>query len=161
MLIRGICFLAALSGMAALGADSSTSIRAAAATKPVALSPVEISDKPVGSFGLGFKATVNFFGHKVLDLKIDAVYPDSEADRIGLVPLTQILSIDGKDVGEFTATFVKGSELNKELMNRKVGDKITLEVLLPGARASRFVTLTEAPREVSSHPHSVAAVFGR
>jgi C-terminal processing protease CtpA/Prc len=58
-------------------------------------------------------------------------------------PLTQILSIDGKDVEDFTASFANGSDLNKKLMGRKQGDQVVLKIVTLGARVPKLITLTE------------------
>ncbi len=80
---------------------------------------------------------------RVAEMTVLAVIPNSDADKQGLGPLTQILSIDGKDVSDFTASFDKGSDLNAKLIDRKKGDKITLEVLILGAKRPKRVTLVE------------------
>ena len=107
------------------------------------LSPFVVSSKPIGSFGLSVKAMRYGPSLKVAELTILDVVAHTDADKEGLGPLTQILSIDGKSVNDFTASFDKGTDLSLKLIDRKRGDRITLEVLVLGARKPREVTLTE------------------
>lgn len=109
----------------------------------VVLSPVYVGTKPLGCFGMSTKARKDGLTTRITELTVLSVIPNSDADKQGIGPLTQILSIDGKNVGEFTASFVKGSDLNAKLINRKKGDQITLEVLILGARKPKRVTLVE------------------
>jgi C-terminal processing protease CtpA/Prc len=109
----------------------------------VVLSPFVVSTKPIGSFGLSVKATTDGFSAKIAELTILDVIPHTDADRKGLGRLTRILSIDGRSVNEFTASFNQGTDLNSKLIGRKRGDSIRLEVLILGARKPKKVTLTE------------------
>jgi len=110
---------------------------------PTVLDPYVVSSKPIGSFGLSVKAIRDGFSAKVAELTILDVVPHSDADRLGLGPLTRILSIDGRSVNEFTASFDKGADLNAKLIDRKRGDRITLEVVVLGAGKPKFVHLVE------------------
>jgi hypothetical protein len=109
----------------------------------VVLSPVDISAKPFGCFGISIRAERDALTSRVSEMTVLDVIPNSEADRDGLAPFTRILRIDGREVGEFIASFNRGSELNAKLINRKKGDRIVLEVLALGSRKSKVVTLTE------------------
>jgi hypothetical protein len=142
-----VCLFAALSGLAALGAESpSSQPGGAAAGKVVVMSPFDVGRRPVGSFGFGIRAMKDGVTQRILEMTVDSVAPNSEASSKGLAPMTQILSIDGRDVREFTASFSKDSDPNRKLMGRKAGDRVTLEILVLGDRAPRFVTLTEGRR---------------
>ena len=134
------------------GSGGVTPQPAMAADQTVVLSPVDVSAKPLGCFGISIKAQKDVFSSRVSEMTVIAVVPNSEAERLGLVPSTQILRIDGRDVSEFTATFNQGSELSDKLINRKKGDRISLEVLVPGAKKSRLVTLVEG-RGVRDFPY--------
>jgi S1-C subfamily serine protease len=112
----------------------------------IVLSPVNVSTRPIGCFGLSVRARQDGLLARVAEMTVLAVIPHSDADKQGLGPLTQILSIDGKDVSNFTASFDKGSDLNAKLIDRKKGDKITLEVLVLGAKRPKRVTLVEGRR---------------
>jgi S1-C subfamily serine protease len=107
------------------------------------LKPFVVGTKPIGSFGLSVKALRGGFSANVAELTILDVVPHSDADKQGLGPMTQILSIDGRSINEFAASFDKGSDLNVKLIDRKQGDRITLEVLIRGAGRPKQVTLTE------------------
>ncbi len=141
--IIGTCLMFSLGGFSARAADAPTSTPGSAEAKPVVLEPYGVSAKPVGSLGFSVQILKDGLSQKAIDVTVDRVAPNSEAARKGLAPLTQILSIDGKDVQEFVASFAKGSELNMKLMNRKKGDHLTLEVMVLGSRESRFINLTE------------------
>ena len=109
----------------------------------VVLSPVNVSARPIGCFGLSVKARKDGLSARVAEMTVLAVVPNSDADKQGLGPLTQILSIDGREVKEFAASFDKGSDLDAKLIGRTKGDKITLDVLILGARKPKRVTLIE------------------
>lgn len=109
----------------------------------VVLSPVYVDTKPFGCFGMSTKARKDGLTSRIAELTVLSVIPNSDADKQGIGPMTQILSIDGRDVGEFAASFANGSDLNTKLLNRKKGDVITLEVVTLGARKPRRVTLME------------------
>ncbi|HEY5228496.1 MAG TPA: PDZ domain-containing protein [Opitutaceae bacterium] len=89
------------------------------------------------------KARKDGLSARVAEMTVLAVVPNSDADKQGLGPLTQILSIDGREVKEFAASFDKGSDLDAKLIGRTKGDKITLDVLILGARKPKRVTLIE------------------
>jgi predicted metalloprotease with PDZ domain len=124
-----------------------------AAAKPaLQLAPVVVSSKPIGSFGLSVRVLRDAMSAKVAELTILDVIPHTDADKAGLGPLTRILSIDGRSVNDFTASFDQGADLNAKLIDRKRGDRITLVVLTLGARKPREVTLTEG-RGVHAFPN--------
>ena len=85
----------------------------------------------------------NPLNQNVAEITIFQVLPGSPADKAGLEALTSIQKIDGRPVRDFLASFRKGSDLNRKLMGRKLGDQITLEVLTPGSPLGKVVTLTE------------------
>jgi hypothetical protein len=149
-LLGGICLFVALSGLAALGAESPSPTPGGTSGKIVVMSPVDVGGRPVGSFGFGIRAMRDGVTQRILEMTVDSVAPNSEASMKGLAPMTQILSIDGRDVRDFTASFSKDSDLNRKLMGRKAGDRITLEILVLGDRSTRFVTLTEGRRVIST-----------
>ena len=107
----------------------------------------------MGSFGFSVLAQKDGLTQKVIELTIQGVARNSEAERKGLGPLTKILSIDGRDIREFTASFAKGSDLNLKLMDRRGGDRVALGVLVLGAREPRTVTLTEGLQAIGADPH--------
>jgi C-terminal processing protease CtpA/Prc len=139
----------ALVGLPAHGGDL-----AAVDSAPVVLSPVVTSAKAVGSFGFSVLAQKDGLTQKVIQLTVQQVARNSEAERKGLGPLTKILSIDGRDVREFSASFAKGGDLNLKLMDRKEGDRVTLGVLVLGAREPKTITLTEGLRFITADPHA-------
>jgi hypothetical protein len=133
----------ALSEISMVGEEAPSSPSEGASSKTVVLSSFGVTARPVGSFGFSVQALRDGLTQRVIELTVDHVAPNSEADVKGMAPLTQIVSIDGRDVHEFTASFANGSDLNRKLMDRKPGDRIELGVLVPGARFPKVVTLTE------------------
>jgi hypothetical protein len=111
--------------------------------QPVRMDPDQVGGLPVLSFGFSVEVLRNSLTKSVLRITVSGVAQGSQALAHGLVPYTQIVSIDGKPVEDFTASFAQGSELNKKLMHRKRGDQVILEILPPGARESRFVALVD------------------
>jgi C-terminal processing protease CtpA/Prc len=86
-------------------------------------------------------------------MTVDKVSKGSDAEAKGLSTLAEILSIDGRDVQEFTASFLKGSDLNRKLMDRKPGERIRLGVLLLGGRSPKVITLTQGAASLSGSLH--------
>lgn len=83
----------------------------------------------------------NYFGVKdKTGVVIAYVYPDSPAEKAGLSEGDVILKLDGKQMKTV-------SQVQKEVQNRKAGDKITLQIWRD--RAARYVTVTleEKPDE--------------
>lgn len=126
---------------------------------PIILKPVTVTAKPLGSYGLSVRVKWNSETAMVESILIDQVLPDSPAARAGLGTLTTIRKIDGRPVQEFVATFDNGSDLNRALVNRKPGDRITLEVLDVGATRPRMVTLVESAA-ASRNPRVDSKPFG-
>ena len=84
------------------------------------------------SFCIGLKVFKNQDTKKVVSLFVDRVLKDSDADATGLKPGDEIVSIDGREVTEFEASFMKGTDLNKIFVGRKEGDVVTLGVKRAG-----------------------------
>ncbi len=96
-------------------------------------------------FGLALGAWKDNATGKIVNLYVTKVRPGSSADDAGLKPRTRIDRIDGLPVEQLTASFLKGGDLNKFFINRKLGDKIVLEVLPEGSTRPKTVVLTEKP----------------
>jgi len=54
----------------------------------------------------------------------------------------QVLRIDGRPVSDYEGTFRSGSELNRIFIGRSSGDRISLEVMLPGKKKPKKLTIT-------------------
>jgi hypothetical protein len=111
--------------------------------KTEALAPYLVGDDHVGCFGMSLRVRKDIFTKQVATITIFEVLPNSPAEKAGLEPLTSIRQIDGRPVEEFIASFKKGSDLNRKLMRRNPGDRITLEILMPGSTVPTVVTMTE------------------
>jgi len=122
----------------------------------VVLEPYAVlGEAPKLSFGIGLDIWKDGSTNKVSAIYLGKVKPGSDAALAGLGPRTRIDRIDGKPVEEFAASLLKGSDLNRVFINRKLGDKVVLEVLLEGQTKTMIVTLTEKPWmevQVLSHP---------
>jgi hypothetical protein len=112
----------------------------------IVLPPVAVMGKPIGSFGISVRVLRSEATQRALLITVIDVRPDSDAQRKGIGPGTEILSIDGIDAHEFRATFAYGSDLNAKLLQRRPGDRITLEILPIGTPKPKFVTLVEGLR---------------
>jgi len=112
----------------------------------VVLEPYQVlGEPPKLSFGIGLNIWKDGATNRVSAIYLGKVKPGSDAELAGLGPRTRIDRIDGKPVEEFAASLLKGSELNRIFINRKLGDKVQLEVLPEGQTKTRIVTLTEKP----------------
>jgi S1-C subfamily serine protease len=85
-------------------------------------------------------------------MEVDRVQAGGEAERKGLKPGSKIVSINGRDVSSYEATFVYGSELNRIFVDRPQGASVTLQVLIPGMKKVQKMTIvrrslhTELPK---------------
>ncbi len=113
----------------------------------VTLEAFSVGALPVQSFGFCVRILRNTETDQVTEITVTRVAPKSDAAKKGMGPLTSIRKIDGRPVQDFVASFAKGSDLNKILMHRKPGDKVTIEFLALGSTAVRTATLTEHPPE--------------
>ena len=99
-----------------------------AGQRPVQMEKFVVNDKHLLCFGLGIEFWEDKNTGQVLAMYVKAVAPDSMAEHEGMVPGTRIYGIEGIGVENFLATFAAGSELNKLFVDRKSGDRVTLEV---------------------------------
>jgi C-terminal processing protease CtpA/Prc len=128
-------------------------LRAADSTAPaggaaVVLEPFTVNERAEQSFGFNVRVTRDSETHRVERIVVDSVRPHSPAAKAGLKPLTAILRIDGRPVEEFQGSFEAGSDLNRALMNRPDGARLTLEILSIGESAGKVVTLVESRGEL-------------
>ena len=131
-------------------ADSPESKPVPPATKPaeaiVKLEPMEVlGEPPKLSFGISLQIWQDGLTGNVSTIYITGVKPGSEAAKQGLVPFTQIDRIDGRPVQSYLASLKSGSELGKIFINRKLGAKVALEVLLAGSPKPKTIVLVEKP----------------
>jgi len=102
-----------------------------------------MGEPPKLSFGLALQIWQSGHEARVGALYITRVRDHSDAAMQGLLPGTRIDKIDGRDVLGFAANFKSGSELNAAFINRKIGSRLELEVLLPHTTEPVKVTLVE------------------
>lgn len=100
---------------------------------------------PKLAFGLALEAWKDGHTGKIINLYVTKVRPGSSAADARITPRTRVDRIDGKPVEALTASFLKGGDLNKFFVNRKLGDKIVLEILPEGHTQPKTVVLTEKP----------------
>lgn len=112
----------------------------------VKLEPMEVlGEPPKLSFGISLQIWQDGLTGNVSTIYITGVKPGSEAAKQGLVPFTQIDRIDGRPVQSYLASLKSGSELGKIFINRKLGAKVALEVLLAGSPKPKTIVLVEKP----------------
>jgi membrane-associated protease RseP (regulator of RpoE activity) len=133
-------------------ADAASQPAAATGDPTVVLEPMMVYGDTRLSFGFGIKVMRIEKTHLVLEMLVDRVQVGSEAERKGLKMGSKIVSIEGKDVAFYEATFVQGSELNRIFVDRPQGSSVTLQVLIPGKNKVQKVTIvrrslhTELPK---------------
>jgi predicted metalloprotease with PDZ domain len=113
----------------AFGADSKPGdLKQAKKERPTVLEPFVVQQDTTLSFGLGLKMLRYSVTKKVAAIYVDEVQDGSDAQRQGVRPGMQIVSLDGKPVGDFDATFQKDSDLRRLLIARKEQDTIAVEL---------------------------------
>lgn len=96
-------------------------------------------------FGLALEVWKDNATSRIMNLYVTKVRPGSSAAEEGIKPRTRIDRIDGQPVEQLTGSFLKGGDLNKFFINRKLGAKIVLEILPEGGTQPKTVVLTEKP----------------
>lgn len=110
----------------------------------VKLEPMEVlGEPPKLSFGISLQIWQDSLTGNVSTIYITGVKKDSEAEKQGLKPFTQITRIDGRPVQSYLASLKSTSELGKIFINRKVGAKVALEVLSTDSPKPKTVVLVE------------------
>lgn len=116
----------------------------AAAGPVVKLEPYVINELPPKlCFGVSLSVWENANTGKVMAIYINKVKAQSDAEAAGFGPRTRIYRINGNPVEEMSASFNGDSELNRIFINRKIGEKITVEAVPEGGTTSKTVTLME------------------
>ena len=107
----------------------------------VALQPVRIRNTPLTTFPISLRVASSAIDARVATITITAVPRDSEAEDKGIRVGDAIVAIDGRPVAEFPAGVAKDDPLGRIFMNRRPGDKVTLELRSPGDEKTYTVTL--------------------
>ena len=94
------------------------------------------------SFGLSLSIWEDPATKKVKAVYVSKVKSGSPADVAGITPMARIWCINGQSVEEFATSFKSGSALNRLLVDRKNGAKLTLE-FCPVGGSSTVVELVE------------------
>jgi S1-C subfamily serine protease len=140
-------FVRTLTVATALAAAVAT--RADAPKDPVVqLAPVTVHAGPLGAIGIQCSLDVAgiFGGGHIRHMDISVVTPGSAAEHAGLRPGDAILQIDGVAVTTYTVAQLR------DAVTRGKGDAIVLELLTPGAKASRPVELKLGDRPPAKSP---------
>jgi hypothetical protein len=114
--------------------------------KPIRLSPLVITESTQLSFQFSVRITRSQPENQLLAMYVEQVLPGSNAEAVQLMPGAMIVSIDGKPIGQYEATFRSGSELCKILVGRREGDEVTLVVIDPGETRQKKIVVTRRTR---------------
>jgi C-terminal processing protease CtpA/Prc len=135
--------LAALTSLTAMHLAASPVGSNASPPPPVKMDKFIVGEKHLQSFGIAIELWEDKSTQRVMEMYIKEVQQGSMAEDKGLTKATRIFEINGIPVDSFDATFAAGSDLNKIFIDRKNGDRVTLEVKILGAPGLRTVTLIE------------------
>jgi C-terminal processing protease CtpA/Prc len=135
--------------IAAVAVAAAGPARADAPPEPVEqLAPMTVHAGPLGAIGIQCSLDVAgiFGGGHIRHMDIAVVTPGSAAAHAGLRPGDAILQIDGVAVTTYTVPQLR------DAVTREKGDAIVLELLSPGAKASRPVELKLGARPPAKAP---------
>ena len=108
----------------------------------VELPKMTVKGEPICSYGIAVAGTRESGTKKIKQLIIYAVSEGSEAERQGLKPGDEILSINGQKVAGMDGMMKAGSQLFDLLVDQRFGQKISIEVAV---RTVRKLTLQADP----------------
>ena len=126
----------------ALGFSAALLVAAGKDEPAVLLDPMVVSTESLLSFGFGLRVVRSHPDNRVLGMYVERVGEGTDAFRKGLITGAQVLRIDGRPVSDYEGTFRSGSELNRIFIGRSSGDRISLEVMLPGKKKPKKLTIT-------------------
>ena len=99
---------------------------------PLKMDTVVVKGESVLSFGFAIRVTRVDEPKSFVSLIVARVQPGSDAEIKGLKPESRIVSINGKSVSDYEATFNPASELGRIFIGRSEGSSVILEVMPPG-----------------------------
>lgn len=143
-LLRLLLVCSALGALSASAAETSREASAtpdaSASDAPPSLLPtLEVKDRALCSFGISVQAFGSLKTRQISRLFVTDVWENSEAEKLGIKPGDEILTINGVKVSEMKGGMQPGSDLFELLVNRGRGARIKLEVEV---RVVKRVTLT-------------------
>jgi len=127
------------------------------AEPPITLEPMVISADSLLSFGFSLRVVRQEPGDRLLTLSIERILEKSDADRKGLKSGYEIISINGREIQSYEATFRAGSELHQIFIGRPEGARVTLEVRPPGKTKTKKLTIV---RKTIVIEHSTVKIGG-
>jgi membrane-associated protease RseP (regulator of RpoE activity) len=115
-------------------------------TDPIKLEPLVTTERTQLSFQFSIRVTRSQPTNQLIAMYVDQVLPGSNAEEVRLVPGAMIVSINGKPVAQYEASFRSGSELSKILVGRREGDEVTLVVIDPDETKPKKIVVTRRTR---------------
>lgn len=144
-IVRGAAWRICCIGLV-LGLPSGRPAETAASERPddiVRLDPLRVRSRPITCFGLALRIFVHPQSRQVACIVVEHVLADSEAAARGLRPGALILTANGRDVRTLRAPFTAGTDFARLFINRRRGDRITLEIQPAPNETPRRITLTQ------------------
>ena len=115
-------------------------------TEPIKLEALVITESTQLSFQFSIRVTRSQPENQLIAMYVDRVLAGSNAEEVGLHPGAMIVSIEGKPVAQYEASFRSGSELSRILVGRREGDEVTLVVVDPDETRQKKIVVTRHTR---------------
>jgi hypothetical protein len=122
----------------------------------VGLTPYRVKEDPVTGFPISFEMEPNRQTGRIAHIRVKEVPPNSITEHEGVCVGDEILAINGRKTQDFLVGTGKKSEIGLIFLNREPGDEVTLEIISPGDKKSRKVTL-----RISKFSETLPPFFGR
>jgi hypothetical protein len=120
----------------------------------VELPPFLVTEDPIvpTSFGISYQISADKNTRLIQSMVLLTVAKNSEAAAKGLKPGMEVLTADGRSVRTLMARFDDQSEFHQIFMDRRVGERIVLELKVSEDDSLKIVTLTEGA-DAHSYDH--------